>query len=401
MNFRLFLAQYTMKDFNTKAIRTQIDQTQHKEHSSPLFITSSFDFDNAEDMRAAFADEKEANIYSRFSNPNAQELIDKMCALEQTEAGFATASGMAAIFASFMTFLNAGDHLVACRSIFGSTHTVITKYLPKWGIEYSYFDVNKPEELEGLIKKNTKMVFVESPTNPGLDILDIEYVAKVCKSKEVLLNVDNCFATPYLQQPAKLGADIVTHSATKFIDGQGRVLGGLVLGKEELIKEVFLFSRSTGPSISPFNAWVLSKSLETLSLRMDKHCENSLRLALYLNEHPQLKGRVKYPGLPDHPQFDIAKMQMKAGGGIVTFDLPGGVEQGRKFMDALKMCSLTANLGDTKTIASHPSSTTHSKLTDEERATVGITPGLVRLSVGLEDLSDIMKDVEQALEKSK
>lgn len=390
-----------MEHFETDAIRIQTERTQQKEHSTPLYLTSSFVFDNAEDMRAAFADEVDANIYSRFSNPNAQEFIDKMCAMEGAEAGYATASGMAAVFASFMALLKSGDHLIACSSIFGSTHTVISKFLPKWGIEYSYFDVNKPESIEKLVKKNTKMMFVETPTNPGLDVVDIAYVSAICKKHNILLNVDNCFATPYLQQPIKFGADIITHSATKYLDGQGRVLGGIVLGKKEIIKEIYLFCRSTGPALSPFNAWVLSKSLETLSIRMEKHSENALRLAVFLSNHPMLKNRVKYPGLTSHPHFEIAKKQMKAGGGLITFDLQGGVGQGRKFMDALKMCSLTANLGDTRTIASHPSSTTHAKLTEEERLAVGITPGLVRISVGLENIADIMKDIEVALEKSK
>lgn len=389
-----------MDHFDTNSIRIQSTRTQEKEHSTPLYLTSSFVFDNAEDMRAAFADELEANIYSRFSNPNSQEFIDKMCAMEGAEAGYATASGMAAVFASFMALLKSGDHLIACSSIFGSTHTVISKFLPKWGIEYSYFDVNKPESIEKLVKKNTKMMFIETPTNPGLDIVDLEFVSAICKKHNILLNVDNCFATPYLQQPIKFGADIITHSATKYLDGQGRVVGGIVLGKKELIKDIYLFCRSTGPALSPFNAWVLSKSLETLSIRMEKHCENALRLAVFLNNHPMLSGSVKYPGLTSHPHFEIAKKQMKAGGGLITFDLKGGVGQGRKFMNALKMCSLTANLGDTRTIASHPSSTTHAKLSEEERTAVGITPGLVRISVGLENLNDIMKDIEQALERS-
>lgn len=387
------------KHFETLAIRTQAEQTQHKEHAVPMYLTSSFTFDSAEEMRAAFADETDANIYSRFSNPNADEFAEKMALLEGAEAGYATASGMGAVFASFMTFLKAGDHLLVCRSIFGSTHTIITKYLPKWGIAYSYFDANKPESIEGLIQKNTKMIFVETPSNPGVDVIDIELLSEQAAKHKILLNVDNCFATPYLQQPIKYGAHIVTHSATKYIDGQGRVLGGAVVGKKKLIQEIYLFCRSSGPALSPFNAWVLSKSLETLAVRMDRHCDNALKLAQALQKNKQLDN-VRYPFLETHPHYTIAKKQMKQGGGIVTFNIEGGVAKGRKFLDALQMCSLTANLGDTRTIATHPSSTTHAKLTEEERQSVGITPGLVRISVGLEHIDDIIQDIEQALEKS-
>lgn len=384
----------------SKAIRIQTPRSEEGEHSTPLFITSSFVFDDAEHMRATFADENDDNIYSRFSNPNVQEFVDKMCALEGTEAGYATASGMSAVFASFMAFLKAGDHLLACSSIFGSTHTVISKYLPKWGIEYSYADISKPETWEALIRKNTKMIFVETPTNPGLDIVDLEWLGQLAKKHNILLNVDNCFATPALQQPAKYGADIITHSATKFIDGQGRVLGGAVLGRKELVKEVYLLCRSTGPALSPFNAWVLSKSLETLHLRMERHSENALKLAGLLQHHPSI-AFVKYPWLLSHPQYEIARRQMSAGGGVVTFELKGGLAQGRKFLDNIRMCSLTANLGDTRTTVTHPASTTHAKLTEEERMATGITPGLVRISVGLEHITDILADIEQALEKSK
>lgn len=384
----------------SKAIRIQTERSGENEHSTPLFLTSSFVFDDAEHMRATFADESDDNIYSRFSNPNSTEFIAKMCALEGTEAGHATASGMSAVFSSFMAFLKSGDHLLSCGSIFGSTHTIITKYLPKWGIEHSYADINKPETWESLIKANTKMIFVETPTNPGLDLVDLEWLGQLAKKHNILLNVDNCFATPALQQPAKYGADIITHSATKFIDGQGRVLGGAVLGRKELIKEVYLFCRSTGPALSPFNAWVLSKSLETLHLRMERHSENALKLAGLLQHHPSI-AFVKYPWLLSHPQYEIARKQMSAGGGVVTFELKGGLAQGRKFLDNIKMSSLTANLGDTRTTVTHPASTTHAKLTEEERMATGITPGLVRVSVGLEHITDIVADIEQALEKSK
>ena len=383
----------------TKAIRKQIDRTNEMENSTPLFPTSSFCFDNAEDMRAAFADETDDNIYSRFSNPNVQEFVDKLCILEGAEAGFATASGMSAIFASFMALLKQGDHLLSCSAIFGSTHTVITKYLPKYGIEYSYLHVSNPEEWESLIRPNTKMIYIETPTNPGLDIIDLEMISALAKKHNLILNVDNCFATPVSQQPIKYGADLVVHSATKWLDGQGRVLGGAIVGKKELIKEIFLFCRSTGPALSPFNAWLLSKSIETLDVRMERHASNALFLAQALESHPKINW-VRYPSLSSHPQHAIAQKQMRDGGGIVCFEIKAGIEAGRKFLDALKMLTLTANLGDTRSIASHPASTTHAKLTEEERQTVGITPGLIRISVGLEHREDILKDILQALERS-
>ena len=351
-------------------------------------------------MRAAFADEVEANIYSRFSNPNAKEFEDKMALLEGTEAAYSTSTGMAAVFATFMAFLKTGDHIVSARSIFGSTHTMLTKFLPKWGIEHSYFDTVNPKEIEKLIRKNTKMLFVETPSNPGLEIFDLETLGKIAKKHNLLFHVDNCFATPYLQQPVKYGADLITHSATKFIDGQGRVLGGAVCGKKDLIKEIYLFCRNTGPAISPFNAWMLSKSLETLAVRMDRHCESALKLAKHLSKHKEIE-TVNYPFLASHPQYKIAKKQMKAGGGIVTFSVKGGYERAKKFMDSLEMISLSANLGDAKTIATHPASSTHAKLSDDEKKVAGITSGLIRASVGLEHLDDIIADIEQALKKSK
>ncbi len=388
-----------MKHPITEAIRIQTEQTNEMEHSSPLFLTSSFCFDNAEEMRAAFADESDDNIYSRFSNPNVKEFTDKMVALEGAEAGYATASGMSAIFASFMTFLKKGDHLVVCNSIFGSTQTVIKKYLPNYGIEYTYVSADKPEEWEAAIKPNTKMIYLETPTNPGLALVDLEFVNTLAKKHKLLLNVDNCFATPVCQRPIDFGADIVIHSATKWLDGQGRVLGGVVVGKKELINEIYLFCRSTGPALSPFNAWILSKSLETLDVRMERHASNALKIAQALQSHAEI-ATLKYPFLPSHPQYNIARKQMKNGGGIVCFDLKGGLESGRKFLDSLKMLSLTANLGDTRSIASHPASTTHAKLTEEERLATGITPGLIRISVGLEHVDDILADILQALDKS-
>jgi O-succinylhomoserine sulfhydrylase len=382
----------------TIAIRTQTNQTYNKEPAAPLYLTSSFTYDGAEEMRAVFADEKEGNIYSRFINPNSTELIDKMCLLENAEAGYATASGMAAVFSSFMALLKSGDHVLCANAIFGSTHTLLTKFFPKWGIEHSYADITKPETWEQQIQKNTKMIFVETPSNPGLDIIDLELLGNLAKKHNLILNVDNCFATPFIQQPTKYGAHLVVHSATKYIDGQGRVLGGIVVGKKELIQEIYAFCRSTGPCISPFNAWLLSKSLETLSVRMERHCDNALQLAQFLEKNNFVES-VRYPFLTSHPQYSIAKKQMSKGGGIVAFNIKGGIDSGRKFLDQLQMCSLTANLGDTRTIATHPASTTHAKLTEAERNEVGIKPGLVRISVGLEHIDDIIHDIDQALKK--
>lgn len=380
----------------TDAIRTQSERTPLREHSVPLYLTSSFVFESAEQARAMFADEIAGNIYSRYSNPNTNEFIEKLCKLEGTEDGIATASGMAAMYCSMAALLKSGDHVLACRSVFGSTHQILNTIFPRFGISHSYADVNAPETWEEKIQPNTRMIFVETPSNPALDILDLEWLGKLAARKNIILNVDNCFATPYLQNPARWGAHIVTHSATKFIDGQGRVLGGAVLGTKELIKEVKFFARHTGPSMSPFNAWVLSKSLETLAVRMDRHCQNAYEIARFLEQHPQVTN-VKYPMLPSHPQFHLAKKQMRLGGGLVTFEVRGGLEQGRRFLDALSMISHTPNLGDTRTIAIHPASTTHSKLTDEERGAVGITPGLIRISAGLENINDIIRDIDSAI----
>lgn len=384
----------------TKAVRIQTKQTREKEHATPLFLTSSFTYDSADEMAAAFADDSlDVNIYSRFSNPTVDEFVKKMAALEVAEDGIATGTGMAAIFASFMTFLQNGDHIISSSAIFGSTHTLLTKYLPKWGITHSYFNMERPESIEGLIKPNTKMLFLETPSNPGLDIIDLEYVSAICKKNNILFVVDNCFATPAAQQPILFGADLVMHSATKFIDGQGRVLGGVVVGNKELVKQLYLFVRNTGPSMSPFNAWVLSKSLETLFIRMEKHAASALTIAKALEGHKKINW-VKYPFLETHPQYAIAKKQMTNGGGIVTFELKGGIESGKKFLDVLQMISMTNNLGDSRTIASHPASTTHSKLSDEEKKEVGISDGLIRISIGLEHPDDILEDILQALNNS-
>ncbi len=382
---------------STIAIRTQTERTNQMEHSTPMFLTSSFTFETAEDMRAAFADETDDNIYSRYSNPTVDEFVEKMKLLEKCEAGFAVASGMAAVFSSFMALLKAGDHIICCRSMFGGTNTVVTKFLSKYAIEYTMVDATDVSDWDAAVRPNTKMLYLETPTNPQLEIIDLEAAGIFCKKNNIIYNVDNCFATPILQTPVDFGADIIVHSATKWLDGQGRVLGGVITGRKDLIHEIYLFCRNSGPALSPFNAWVLSKSLETLDVRIHRHCENAMKVALALENNTKISW-VKYPFLPSHPQYEIAKKQMKAGGGIVCFELKGGLESGRKFMDALQILSLTPNLGDSRSIASHPASTTHGKLTEEERKAVGITPGLIRISVGLEDVDDIIWDIEQALE---
>ncbi len=383
-------------DKKTLAIRTQTPRSNELEHSTPLYLTSSFVFDNSEDMAGAFADENDNNIYSRYSNPNVQEFVDKICLLEGAEAGFATSSGMAAIFASFFSFLQSGDHLISCNAVFGGTHTILKKYFPRFKIDVTFVDAQKPDEWEKAIQSNTKMLYVETPTNPGLDIVDLEKIGKLCKKHNILFNVDNCFATPIGQTPIDFGADLVVHSATKWMDGQGRVLGGIVVGKKELINEVYLFCRNAGPSMSPFNAWVLSKSIETLDVRMERHANNALFLATQLQHHPKIKW-LKYPFLPSHPNYEVAIKQMKNGGGLFCFELSGGIDAGRKFMNKLRLLSLTPNLGDTRSIASHPASTTHCKLSQEEQLAVGITPGFIRVSVGLEHQQDILNDILQAL----
>jgi O-succinylhomoserine sulfhydrylase len=388
------------RHFETDAIRTQIPVTPEREHSTPLYLTSSFVFDNAEQARALFADEIPGNIYSRYSNPNTDELVRKLCLMEGAEDGIATASGMAAVFVSLASLLRSGDHLLAARSLFGSTHQILTRLLPRWGIGHSYADLAQPEIWEGLIQSNTRAIFVETPSNPGLDLVDLAWLGELARSRGITLIVDNCFTTPYLQQPIRYGADLVIHSATKYIDGQGRTLGGALLGRSGLVAEARFFARHTGPALSPFNAWILSKSLETLAVRMDRHCASALAVARHFEGHPDLEA-VRYPFLPSHPQYPLAQRQMSQGGGIVVLVVKGGLERACRFLDSVRMISHSPNLGDTRTIVTHPSSTTHSKLTEEERLRVGIVPGLVRISVGLEHPEDILADLEQALAASR
>jgi O-succinylhomoserine sulfhydrylase len=384
------------KHIETLAIRTQAVQTQQKEHSVPLYLTSSFTFDSSEEGAALFNGEIDGNLYSRFSNPNSDEFIEKMVLFEGTQAGVATATGMAAVFVTFASLLKSGDHIVASSAIFGNSKHIIDSILPNYGIEYSFAEVDKNESWEESIQPNTKLLFVETPSNPTLKLADLNYLGELCKAKDIIFVVDNCFATPYLQQPAKFGADIIIHSATKYIDGQGRVLGGAILGKEHYVEKCYDHIRRTGASLSPFNAWVLSKSLETLAVRMDRHCANADKLQKYLQAHDEVE-KVIYPHSSTHPQYKLAIKQMSKGGGLVGCEIKGGKKRGARFLNSLKLHSLTANLGDTRSIATHPASTTHSKLSPEEQAEVDITPGFIRFSVGLEHIDDLINDVEQAL----
>ena len=383
-------------NFETRAIRDQTEQSHFREHSAPLFLTSSFTFPSAELMRDTFAGEAEGAIYSRYSNPNTDEFIRKVCRMEGAEAGFATASGMAAVFASLAALLRAGDHIIASRAVFGSTHQILNQILPKWGITHTYVEPGAPDTWQEAVQSNTRMLMIETPSNPGLALVDLAQAGAFSRAHELILNVDNCFTTPYLQNPISYGANLVVHSGTKWMDGQGRVLGGIVVGDAALIEKVRFFCRHTGPAMSPFNAWVLSKSLETLAVRMDKHCENAMGLAQFLEKQPRVR-RVTYPFLESHPQHSLARKQMRKGGGIVTFEIDGGASESLGFLNAIRMCSLSSNLGDTRTIVTNPATTTHSKLTEEERERVGISAGLIRISVGLEHLDDIAADLEQAL----
>jgi len=383
------------KGFETRAIRTQIEQSQHREHSAPLFLTSSFTFDDAEMGAALFAGEQQGNLYSRFSNPNTDEFARKLATLEGAEAGVATASGMNAVFTTFAALLQAGDHIIAARAIFGNSTYILNEILPKWGITCTFVDARNPAEWEAAVQPNSKLVFFETPTNPTLDLIDLAFIGQLCQKHNLIYTVDNCFATPYLQRPSEFGADLIIHSATKWIDGQGRVLGGAIVGKAQYVDACYDFIRRTGPSMSPFNAWVLSKSLETLAVRMDRHCSNALAFAQALETHPDVE-RVIYPGLPSHPQYALAQAQMDAGGGMVSVVVKGGIERGRTILNGLKIFSLTANLGDARSIATHPASTTHSKTAKDVREAVGITDGLLRFSIGLETVADLIEDFNQA-----
>lgn len=383
----------------TAAVRTQTKRSDHHEHSVPVFETSSFIFDSAGEAENIFKDESLGYSYSRFANPNTDELIKKLCLLENAEDGVVTASGMAAVFSSLASLLRPGDHLLAGRQVFGSTHTLITQILSRFGISHTYADINNPEEWEDNILPTTRVIFAETPSNPGLDIIDLKWLSKLAHKNDLYLVVDNCFATPFGQNPLDLGADIVVHSTTKLIDGQGRTIGGAILGKGDIMQEIRMFTKVTGPVMSPHTAWLLSKSLETLAVRVERHCKNALMLAEYLQKNKEVLW-VKYPFLPTHPQYKIARKQMKTGGSMVTFELKGGTKRAHRFIDALELVSISSNLGDTRTIITHPATTTHSKLSPEERKLSGITEGLVRVSTGLEHIEDLIADFEQAINKS-
>lgn len=367
-----------------------------REHSVPLYLTSSFRFDDAEHARALFAEEVAGNIYSRYANPNTDEFVQKLCLLEGGDDGIATASGMSAVFTAIAARVSQGDHVLAARALFGSTHQIFTRILPKWGVSSDYADVADPTSWERLLRPNTKLIFIETPSNPGLELIDLAWLGALAKSRGIPLVVDNCFATPYLQRPLALGANVVIHSATKYMDGQGRALGGAIAGDKDYLADCRFFARHTGPAMSAFNAWLLSKSLETLAVRMDRHCSNALALARHFEGHPAVE-TVRYPFLPSHPQYDLATRQMSQGGGIVVLVLKGGLAAGQRLLDRVKLISHSANLGDVRSIVTHPASTTHSKLTPAERDAVAISDGLIRISVGLEHVGDIIADLEQAL----
>ncbi len=386
-------------EFDTVAVRAGQRRTAEGEHSDPIFLTSSYVFANAAEAEARFKGTVAGNIYSRFTNPTVRSFEQRLAALEGGESCVATATGMSAILSTCLALLQAGDHIVSSRSIFGSTVVLFNKYLARFGITITYVSQTDTAEWEKAVQKNTKLFFLETPSNPLIEVADIAAIAKVAHAHGCLLAVDNCFCTPALQRPLKLGADIVIHSATKYIDGQGRCLGGAVVGdKQKVGEEVFGFIRTAGPSLSPFNAWVFHKGLETLSLRMQAHSARALELAVFLHEHPAVK-RVHYPGLPQHPQHLLARQQQAAFGGVLAFEVKGDKNAAWHVIDSTKLLSITANLGDTKTTITHPATTTHGRLTDVERQQSGITDSLIRVAVGLEDIRDIKADLERGLSK--
>ncbi len=381
---------------DTEVIRRRTAAGPHREQVTPIYMSSGFTFPDAETARQVYSGAQPGYVYARWDNPNSDELVARLCALEGAEAGIATASGMAAIFTVLGGLLNSGDHVLASRALFGATHDILTGILPRWGISHTYGEGEDLESWPNLFRPETRVCFVETPSNPGLALVDLARVAAMCRERGVVMIVDNTFATPFAQRPLALGADLVVHSTTKFLDGQGRTIGGVILGDEFLIRELTQFARQTGPTLSPFNGWVLSQAVETLSVRMERHCRNALALATWLEGQPNVEW-VRYPFLPSHPQHELARQQMTAGGGMVTFVVRGGLEGGRRFLDSLVMCDIVANLGDTRTTVTHPASTTHSSLSEAERLALGITPGLIRVSVGLEHIDDIIADIEQAL----
>ncbi len=385
------------RDFDTLAVRAGIERSQFNEHSEAMYLTSSFMFDNAAQAAARFSGEEEGYVYARFSNPTVAMLQKRLAALEGGEACIATASGMAAILAMVMALLKTGDHIVASQGLFGSTQQLFTNVFSKFGIETTFVPATEHAAYAAAVRPETRLIFLETPSNPLAELVDIAAVAEIAHRHNVLLAVDNCFCTPALQQPLALGADIVIHSATKFLDGQGRVLGGAVVGSAALMDEVYRFLRTAGPALSPFNAWVILKGLETLRLRVEAQSANAMKLALWLEAQPAIS-RVYFPGLPSHPQFALAQRQQRMPGAIVSFDVKGGREAAWRVIDATRLISITANLGDTKTTITHPASTTHGRISAESRAASGIGEGLLRVAVGLESVEDLKADLARGLD---
>ena len=381
---------------DTLAVRAGMDRTHHREHSEAMYLTSSFVFENAAQAAVMFSGEEEGNVYARFTNPSVTLFEQRLAALEGAEDCIATASGMAAITAMIMANLSAGDHIVASKSLFGSSIQLLGNILPRFGIETTFVSLSDPAAWEAAIRPNTRLLFCETPSNPLTEIGDIAALATIAKTHSVLLAVDNCFCTPILQQPIALGADIVVHSATKYLDGQGRVLGGAVCARKDIIEKIFVFLRTTGPTLSAFNAWVLGKGLETLGIRMRAQSAAALELARWLEANPGVE-RVYYPGLPSHPQYALAQQQQTAGGAIVSFEVKGGKDAAWRVVDSCRLLSITANLGDTRTTLTHPASTTHGRITPEARAAAGIKDNLLRMAVGLESVIDIRNDLSRGL----
>lgn len=384
--------------FATQAIRTGHRRTPEQEHGEPIFTTSSFVFDNAAQAAARFAGDEPGNVYSRFTNPTTKVFEQRLAALEGGESCVATASGMSAIMAICVALLQAGDHIVSSRSIFGATAMLFSKYLTRFGIETSFVGQTDVRDWKAAVKSSTRMLFLETPSNPLGEIADIRELAALAHENDCLLVVDNCFCTPALQKPLSLGADLIVHSATKYLDGQGRIVGGAVVGDQQRVgEEIFSAIRTTGPCISPFNAWVALKGLETLDLRMKAHSSQAMEIALYLSDHPRVE-RVYYPGLASHPQHELARKQQSGFGGVVSFVVKGGREQAWKVIDSTRMLSITANLGDVKSTITHPATTTHGRLSDEQKAQSGISEGLIRIAAGLEFIDDIIADISRGLD---
>jgi O-succinylhomoserine sulfhydrylase len=384
-------------DIETLAVRSGIHRSQFNEHSEALYLTSSFVFDNAAQAAARFQGGEPGNVYSRFTNPTVTTFQERLAALEGAEACVATASGMSAILATAMALLRSGDHVVSSSSVFGATVQLFSTVLAKFGVETSYVDASAPAAWKAALRPSTRLLFLETPSNPLTEVFDIRGIADLARAAGATLVVDNCFCTPALQRPIELGADLVIHSATKYLDGQGRVLGGAILGKRDLVMDgIYGFLRTAGPSLSPFNAWVLLKGLETLRIRMEAQSHSTLELARWLETHPRVR-KVYYPGLPSHPQHELAARQQRSGGAVVSFEVHGGREEAWKVVDSTRMISITANLGDTKTTITHPATTTHGRISPEARARAGITENLLRVAVGLESVRDIRADLERGL----